>query len=494
MNKKLILRLIGFVMMIEAALMVLPVIVAFIYGEDDWLWFLVTAVPLGGIGFLFSRFKSNGRQLYSKDGYIITALAWIVMSLAGAVPFTISGEIPNYLDAVFETVSGFTTSGCTALTDIEAMSFSMLFWRSLTHWIGGMGILVFMLAIVNSGEGGSGLFIMKAESPGPEVDKVVPKVRQSAMYLYYVYAALTVIEIICLVIAGLPVYNSIIVAFGTMATGGFSYSSQSLGLLTFAQQNIVTVFMFIAGINFALFILALSGKPLKALKNEEFLSYAAIYVLACVLIAVNVYTSGNFDSVREAVHYTAFMVASVITTTGFSVTDANLFPLFSKTVILVIMFIGASSGSTAGGIKVSRVVIMVKSVKRRLKQIMHPRSVENVRFSGKVVSKQTEHGILFYFCIFILLFFGSLIIVSLDPAMDGDFLTAFSGVATTINNNGIAFGASSGSFSVFKWYSKVVFIIDMLIGRLEIFPIVVLFMSIINPVTSLTKKIKSKVA
>ena len=494
MNKKLIINIIGLVIMIEAALMVLPLIVALIYGEDDWIWFLITGVPLAGLGFLCRKIKAQKKQLFSRDGYIVTGLAWVVMSLAGAVPFTISGEIPNYLDAVFETVSGFTTTGCTVLTDIEAMSRSMLFWRSLTHWIGGMGILVFMLAIVNASEGGSAMFIMKAESPGPEVDKVVPKLRQSAMYLYYVYAALTVIEVICLMAAGLPLYNSFIVAFGTMATGGFSYSSQSLAMLTFAQQNIVTVFMFLAGTNFALFILVLTGKPLKALKNEEFLNYFGIYVISCVLIAANVFTQGNFETLREAVHYTAFMVASVMTTTGFSVTDANLFPLFSKTVILIIMFIGASSGSTAGGLKVSRCVIMVKSVKRHLKMIMHPRSVESVRFSGKNVSKQTEHGILFYICLFFLLFFGSLFIVSLDPAMEGDFLTAFSGVSTTINNNGIAFGASSGSFSVFAWYSKVVFIIDMLVGRLEILPIVVLFMSVVSPVGTLGKKIKRKIA
>lgn len=494
MNRKLILKTVGVVMVIEAALMVLPLIVALIYREDDWFWFLVTIVPLAGIGFLLTRLKTNKGQLYSKDGYVITGLAWIVMSLAGAVPFTLSGEIPNYLDALFETVSGFTTSGCTALTNIEAMSYSMLFWRSFTHWIGGMGILVFMLAIVNSTGGGSALVIMKAESPGPEVDKVTPKLRQSAKYLYYAYGLLTILEVVLLLCTGLPLFNSLIVAFGTMATGGFSYSSQSLAMLTFAQQNIVTVFMFAAGINFSLFILAVTGKPLKALKNEEFIWYAGIYAAACVLVAVNVYTAGNFETVRESVHYTAFMIASVITTTGFSITDVNVFPLFSKGIILTLMFIGASSGSTAGGIKVSRTVIMLKSVKRRLKQIIHPRSVETVRFDGKNVSAQTEHGVLFYFCLFIILFFGSLLIVCLDPAMEGDFLTAFSGVATTINNNGIAFGASSGSFSVFAWYSKIVFIIDMLIGRLEILPIIVLFARAVSPAASLTKKIKRKAA
>lgn len=493
MNKKLLLKNVGIVMVIEAAFMVLPLIIALVCSESDWIWFLATIIPLGGIGLILSMLKVDKKQLFARGGHVFTGCAWVVMSLAGAVPFTLAGYMP-YIDAVFETVSGFTTSGVTALTDIESLSYSMLFWRSLTHWIGGMGILVFMLAIVNASEGGSALFIMKSESPGPEVDKVSPKLRQTAKYLYYVYTALTLIEAACLVISGLSVYHAFIISFGTMATGGFSYSSQSLAMLTFAQQNIVTVFMLLAGVNFALFILALSGKPLKALKNEELICYAGIYVLACVMIAANLFTSGNFETLREAVHYTMFMTASVITTTGFSVTNANLFPLFSKTIILTIMFIGACAGSTAGGIKVSRVVIMVKSVKRHLRQIMHPRSVETIRFSGKSVSKQTEHGVMFYFCIFTVLFFGSLLIVSLDPAMEGDFLTAFSGVATTINNNGIAFGASSGSFSVFKWYTKVVFIIDMLIGRLEIIPIIVLFSNIISPAASLTKKIKRKTA
>ena len=494
MNKKLILKNVGLVMLIEAALMVLPLIVALIYGEDDWIWFLITIVPLGGIGFILKSLKIKRKQLYAKDGYIITGLAWIVMSLAGAVPFTISGTIPNYLNALFETVSGFTTSGVTALTDIESVSYSMLFWRSFTHWIGGMGILVFMLALVNAKDNGSGLFIMKAESPGPEVEKVVPKLRQTAKYLYYVYGAFTVLEVICLVITGLPVYNSFIVAFGTMATGGFSYSSQSLALLTWTQQNIVTVFMFLAGVNFTLYLLVIFKKPLKALKNEEFLCYAGIYVLTVVLIATNVYTSGTYETVRESIHYTAFTVASVITTTGFSITNTGAFPLFSKTIIMTIMFIGACAGSTAGGVKVSRTVIMIKSVRRHLRQIIHPRSVETVRYEGRELSKQTEYGVLFYMCLFILLFFGSLVIVSLDPAMDGDFLTAFSAVNTTINNNGVAFGAASGSFSVFKWYSKVVFIIDMLLGRLELLPIIVLISGTAEPVVSLTKKIRKKIA
>lgn len=471
--------------------MVVPAIVAVIYSEDDWIYFIGTAVPAAIVGFLLYSIKIKRKQLYGRDAYIITALVWIIMSLVGAVSLTVSGAMPDYLDAVFEIVSGFTTSGVTAFSDVEVLSHAVLFWRSLTHWIGGMGILVFMLAITSGSDGGSGLFIMRAESPGPEVDKVAPKLNQTAKYLYYAYAILTAIQIIALVIAELSVFDSFLVSFGTMATGGFAYLNTSLTTLTWAQQNIVTIFMFIAGINFALFVLAASGKPLEALKNEELRWYGAIFVIVSVLITVDVYNSGNYETVREAIHHTAFMVSSVITTTGYYTTDINVWPMFSQLLILFIMFLGACAGSTAGGIKVSRFAIMLKSARRYIRKIMHPRSVENVRFGGKEVSRQTEHSIMFYFCIFIVLFTGSFLIISLDPAMD-DFLTAFSAVTTTISNNGVAFGDAGVSFGIYAWYSKVVFIIDMLIGRLEILPIMVLFSTVISPVTSISRKVKRK--
>ena len=487
MNKKLILKVLGAIMVIEAALLLVPMVVAFIYGESDWKYFLYTIIGSLAVGLPVYNLKCEKKNMHALDGYLVVALAWIVLSAIAAVPLCISGYIPNYLNAIFETVSGFTTSGVTAMPDVEVLSYSMQFWRIMTHWVGGMGILVFMLAITPVAGGGSAMHMMRAESPGPTTEKISPKISTTAKYLYIIYFAFTVAEVIALMISGISLYHSILIAFGTMATGGFSYSNASLAMLTMAQRNIVTVFMFLAGVNFSLFFLMATGKFKTAIKNEELRWYAIIYVGLCVVLTLSVYFSNNFETVGEAIHHVAFMVASLMTTTGYSSCNFEAWPWFAKHLMLLFMFVGACAGSTAGGIKVCRIDIMVKSMKDSIHNLIHPRSVSTVRFNNKEVAADVIRGVRFYMCLFVVIYAVSMIIVCLDPR--GDFITAFSAIDTTINNNGIAFGGANGSFYEFTWYSKVVFIIDMLIGRLEIFPIIILLNRMVSPLMNGGRKV-----
>lgn len=480
MNKRLICKFIGLILIIEAALLLLPMGVAFIYGEKDWIWFVITLAGSAAVGIPMYLVKTSTKNLHASDGFLIVALAWIVLSAVAAVPFVISGSIPNYLNAIFETVSGFTTSGVTIMDDVEILSYSMQFWRIFTHWIGGMGILVFMLAISPVAGGGTAIHVLRAESPGPVVEKVSPKIATTARYLYLIYIGLTLAEVASLMISGLDMYHSFLIGFGTMATGGFSYLNASMATVTFAQQTIITVFMLLAGINFSLYFLLLTGRFKSVFKNEELRWYLAIYVGLCVILSFAVCINHNFDSVGDAIHHVAFMSASLMTTTGYASCDVNVWPWFAKHLVLFFMFFGASSGSTAGGIKLVRIGIGLKSIKNSLHSLMHPRSVSTVRYNGKEVQSEVIRGVHFYLLLFVVIFVFSMIVVCLDPK--GDFTSAFSAVDTTINNNGIAIEGAAGSMSGFAWYSKIVFIIDMLIGRLEIFPIMVLFGTIIMPV------------
>ena len=490
MNRRLILKIIGLIMLIEAALMVLPIIVALIYHEPQWKSFAMTAIVAAVVGLGLYMIKPKKKMLTAREGLLIVALSWVVLAAVGALPFVISGTIPNYLNALFETVSGFTTTGATILDDVEVLSNSMLFWRSFTHWVGGMGILVFMLTITPVASGGTALYLMKAESPGPVTEKISPRITTTAKWLYLIYFVLTGLEVLLLSLFRLPVFNSFLIGFGTMGTGGFSYLNSSLMELSWAQQTIVTVFMFLAGINFSLYFLVVTGKGLSALKDEELRWYVCIYVIVCVLIGINVYSAGSFATVRETIHHVAFGVASVITTTGFASCNMDLWPWFSKNILLVLMFMGACAGSTAGGMKVSRFGIAIKNCVRNMRKMMHPRSVRSVRFNRKEVSEEVCHSVLFYIIVLVLLTCISVFFVTLDPK--SDFTTAVSAVTTTINNNGVAFGGAAGSMSGFMWYSKVIFIIDMLIGRLEIFPVMILFARIFTPLTFPFRKVKHK--
>ena len=474
MNRLLVIKIMGAVMLIEAAFLVLPLIVALLCGEGDWIWFLVTIIPCAAAGaLLYFLIRPSNNRVHASEGFFVVALAWVLLSAIAAVPLFISGSIPDFLNAMFETVSGFTTSGCTAIDDVEALSNSMLFWRSLTHWIGGMGILVFMLAISPIAGAGSAIHILRAESPGPVTEKISPKISTTAKYLYVIYLGLTLLEMISLTISGMSVLHSSMISFGTMATGGFSYLNTSAAAFTSAQQTIITVFMVLAGVNFSLFFLIITGKGLAVFRNEELRWYLVFYFALVAVISVNLIMNNTMGSARETIHKVFFMVASLLTTTGFSVCSVDGWPAFSRNLIMLFMFMGACAGSTAGGIKISRVIIEGKSIKNGLRRLIHPRKVSIVRFNGKDVGVDVVRGVAFYFGLFAVLFAASMAIVSIDPLCD--FTTAFSAVNTTINNNGIGFGAAGGSFSVFKWYSKVVFILDMLIGRLEIFPMIMLF-------------------
>ena len=471
--------------------MLLPVIIAFIYGESDWKYFLLTIAGSAVVGGLLYLIKPSKQRLHAKDGFIIVALAWIVMSLVGAVPYVLSGLLPNYINAVFEAVSGFTTSGVTIIADVEIASHALLFWRSLTHWIGGMGVLVFMLALTPIA-GGASMHIMRAEAPGPVTEKISPKISQTAKWLYIIYLALTLLEVIALVICKLGVFESFLISFGTLATGGFSFLNSSLAAFTYAQQVVVIVFMVLAGINFSLFFLIVTGRFKKALTDAELLGYLGTILVVVVLISLNTFfVRDQFDTFGEAFHQSFFAGVSSLTSTGFAAYNYNLFPWFSKALLLLVMFIGGCAGSTAGGIKVSRWQIMIKAVRRYLRERIHPRSVNVVKFNKKEVEDDVVGGILIYFCIFILIYILSMFIVSLEKNMD--FTTTFSCVATTFNNNGIEIKTVDfGGYFNFHWWSRIVFIVDMLLGRLEIFPIVLLFTWLFTPVRNVYKKIRHK--
>ncbi len=490
MNARLIFKIIGLILLIAAAFMIFPLVVAFISGEEEWKDFLITIAGCVPAGLALYLPKTRKKTFHATDGFVAVALVWIVLSAVSALPFFLSGYIPNYLDAFFEAASGLTTTGCTIVDDIEIFPNSLLFWRALTQWIGGMGILVFMLSISQVVAGGGAIFLLRAESPGPTTEKISPKISVTARYLYLIYIGLTGAEIIALIISGLSAFKSIMISFCTMATGGFSYMNSSLAALTSAQQNIVTVFMLLAGINFSLYFLVLTGKALRAVKNEELWWYLSIVAGSIALLSVSTYTGGNFSSVGEAIRTSAFTTASVITTTGFSITNVDAFPWFSKALIMLIMFIGGCAGSTAGGLKVSRISLILKSIRNSLRKLTHPRAVYNTRYNGKDQSENLIRSVFFYVNLFMVIFVISVLIVSADQ--ECDLVTAFSAVNTTINNNGVALGGANGSLSGFAWYSKVVFIIDMLIGRLEIFPIMVLFSTMFTPVTKLFRAVRPK--
>ncbi|MCQ2512764.1 MAG: TrkH family potassium uptake protein [Lachnospiraceae bacterium] len=491
--RKIVLKTIGLIMLIEATFMLFPLVIALIYHEQDWKLFGMVIIATAIVGGLLFLLKPSKKQLYAKDGFIIVAIAWIVMSLIGAIPYVMSGLIPNYLNAVFEAVSGFTTSGVTIVADVEIASHAILFWRSLTHWIGGMGVLVFMLALTPIA-GGASMHILRAEAPGPTTEKLSPKISQTAKYLYLIYFVLTILEVIALVIAKLDVFHSFLISFGTLATGGFSFLNSSLAEFTMAQQGVVSVFMILAGMNFSLFFMAVTGKLKKAITDKELITYLSVLAAVIAALAINVFaTTDQFETFGQALHHSIFAGASALTSTGFAAYDYNLWPWFSKGLLILVMFIGGCAGSTAGGIKVSRFIIMIKAVKRHLKERLHPRSVNIVRFNDKEVENDVVGGILIYFSIFILIYVVSMIIVSLEPKMD--FTTTFSYVSTTLNNNGIDVSTvSMGGFANFNWASKIVFIVDMLLGRLEIFPIVLFFTWLFSPVTNLYKKMSHKVA
>ena len=472
MNKRMIAYILGILLLCEAGLLLLPTIVSLIYGESVVTSFLATIALLVATGLILVAMKPKNKTIYARHGLVIVALGWILMSLFGALPFYFSGEIPNYLNALFESVSGFTTTGSSILTDVEALSKSMLFWRSFTHWIGGMGVLVFIMAVLPLAGGGGDLHLMKAESPGPNVSKLVPKSSKTAQILYGIYLALTVLEILILLFGGMSLFESVTLTFGTAGTGGFGVLNSSIASYSPFCQGVITVFMTLFGINFNFYFLLLCKKFKDAFKSEELWTYLAIMASAIVVIAINV--KDMFASFGEALHHSAFQVSSVMTTTGYATTDFNQWPELSRMIMLAVMCVGACAGSTGGGLKVSRVIILLKSARREFRRISHPRSVKIITFDGNRVSDDTIRNTFAYFFIYVMIFAASVLVVALD---NFDFTTTVTSVIATLNNigPGLNMVGATGNFSEFGFLSKLVLIADMLLGRLEIFPLLFLF-------------------
>ena len=408
---------------------------------------------------------------YAKDGFVSVGLSWVVLSVMGALPFVISGSIPHPVDALFETVSGFTTTGSSILSDVEALPKCMLFWRSFTHWVGGMGVLVFMLTILPM-SGGYHMNLMRAESPGPSVERFVPTVKSTAKILYGIYICLSLLELLLLLVGKMPMFDALTLTFGTAGTGGFGIKNDSIGSYTTYQQTVITIFMILFGVNFNVYFLFLLKKIRQGLKNEELRAYLGIILGAILLITVNI--AGKFGNPFLAFHHAAFQVGSIITTTGYSTVDFNTWPTFSKTVLVLLMLIGASAGSTGGGIKVSRIVILAKSVKKELKQYLHPHSISKIKMDGKPVEHEVVRSINVFLIAYLLIYAVSMLIVSLD---NFDFTTTFTSVAATINNigPGLDLVGPAANFGILSVPSKLVLIFDMLAGRLEIFPLLLLF-------------------
>ncbi|MGI6008399.1 MAG: TrkH family potassium uptake protein [Ruminococcus sp.] len=471
MNTSMIRYILGSVLKFESLLMLLPCLVAVIYRESSGLSFVITILAGLACGFLLSHRKPSSTVFYLKEGFISVALSWILLSIFGALPFLISGEIPAVEDALFESISGFTTTGSSILTDVEALSHCVMFWRSFTHWIGGMGILVFILALLPMA-GGHRMYLMKAESPGPSVEKLVPRVRETAMILYGIYTFLTIIQIILLVAGGMPLFDSLCISFGSAGTGGFGIKNDSMAGYAPHLQVIVTVFMILFGVNFNVYFLILRKKFGQAFRSEEVRAYLAVILVSILIITWNI--SGSFSSIWDALRHAAFQVGSIITTTGYATTDFNLWPQLSQTLLLVLMFVGACAGSTGGGIKVSRLLIMFKTVKKELFSFSHPRSVKKIKMDGRPVAHETVRSINIFLIAYMLITTLSILLISLD---NFSFTTNFSAVAATLNNigPGLDLVGPVENFHLFSPFSKCVLMFDMLAGRLELFPLLLLF-------------------
>ncbi len=476
MNVSIIRYILGSVLKICALFLLLPCMVAIIYREYVGVYYLLTAAFCFGIGYVLSvKRPVTSTSFLLKEGCVATALSWIVMSLIGCLPFYISGEIPSFTDALFETISGFTTTGASILSDVEALSYTALFWRSFTHWIGGMGVLVFLLAVVPL-SGGSNINLMKAESPGPSVGKLMPNIRATARILYTIYLALTVLEILFLMFGGCPVFDSVTISFSTAGTGGFAIKNDSIAGYSSYVQWVVTVFMVLFGVNFNAYFFIISRKIMKAFSMEEVRTYFAMIAAAVVIIAINTFSIAG--SAVTAVKDAAFQVASIISSTGYATTDYNMWPETSKTVLILIMFIGACAGSTGGGIKVSRIIILTKSISKEIVSYIHPKSIRKIKLDNKTVPHDVVRSTNVYFITFVIIFCVSLLLITFE---NKDGITNFTAIAACINNTGPGLAAvgPASNFGHFGDFSKYVLMFDMLAGRLELFPMLILFQPVV---------------
>ena len=474
MNYKMIAKLIGLLLFIEAGLLIPPAIVALIY-EESLIPYIVSAAIMIVAAIPLFLIKPKVRDIYAKEGFVTVALMWISLSVFGALPFVFSGAIPNYIDALFETVSGFTTTGASILTEVESLPRGVLFWRSFTHWIGGMGVLVFMLAIIPSAGGGA-IHLMRAEVPGPTKGKLVPKIKHSAIILYSIYLFMTIAETIALILADMPLYDSVINAFGTMGTGGFSVRNASIASYNNpAAEWIIAIFLLLSGINYNLYYYILIRRYSDVIKNEELKLYLALTLVATAIITLNVWFSAvnTFDSVGDCIRTAFFQVTSIMSTAGFSTANFNLWPELSKTLLVLLMFLGACAGSTAGGLKISRFIIILKTMKKEIRHVLHPTSVAKIRVDGEVIPESTTRSAMNYLSFYTLGMAASLLLISFDGF---DFTTNATAVISCVNNIGPGLGAVGpmGNFAGYSLFSKFVLSLTMLFGRLEIMPMIIL--------------------
>lgn len=472
MNFRMIIYLLGVILLLVSALLLLPMLAALVF-EESVLPFAITVF----IGLLIAlpivRLKPKDTRIYSKEGFITVASAWILLSLFGALPFVISGAVPNYIDAFFETVSGFTTTGATIIESFEGISKSVHLWRTLTHWIGGMGVLVFMLAVLPS-DGGQAIYLMRAEVPGTDKGKLVPKMRQSALILYGIYVALTLLEVIALLISGLSFYDSVVVSLSTAGTGGFAvFGNSILGYANPAAEWIIAVFMFIFGINFNMYFLLLLGSFKQVFKNEELRTYTAISLCSVIVLCLN--NHALYDSISECIRASFFQVSSIMSTTGFVTANYMEWGTLSQALLLALMFIGACAGSTAGGFKISRFLIAVRSAFREVRHVRRPNSVNTVRLEGKVVKEESVRAVGSYMCIYVIILALSTLLISIFDSFG--FETNFSVALSTLNNVGPALGTvgAFGNMASYSYFSKIILSFNMLFGRLEMIPMLILF-------------------
>ena len=475
MNIALILYIIGRVLQIEAVFLLPSCVVALCCGEWQGWVYLAVAACAALVGQLICLRKPKNMRFLTREGFAAVSLSWLVLSAVGAVPLVLTGDIPSYTNALFEIISGFTTTGASILSDVEALSSASLFWRSLTHWIGGMGVLVFLLAVVPM-TGGSHMQLMRAESPGPSVGKLVPRVRSTAKILYLIYLSLTALEVLLLLVGGMPLFEALTVSFGTAGTGGFAVKNSSLGSYGPYLQWVVTVFMAMFGLNFNIYFLLLMRKFRQAAKNEEMRAYGLILLGATAIITWNLIRAGSAAGVPfgDTLRHSAFQVSSIMTTTGFSTVDFDLWPELSKSILVFLMFIGACAGSTGGGVKVSRIVILMKNGWNELRSYVHPRSVRRLKLDGKPLDEETSRSVGVYFFIYIAVFTVSVLILCRDGM---NFATNFTAVAATINNigPGLSLIGPTQNYGAYSHIAKYTMMFDMLAGRLELYPMLLLF-------------------
>ena len=471
MNFAFITYIIGWILNFQSMFLLVPSIVAMIYNEKSGFAFIISSIISVVIGILFTRKKPKNRSFYAKEGFVSVALGWIALSVSGAIPFIISGEIPNIYNALFESISGYTTTGATILSDVESLSKCVLFWRSFTHWIGGMGVLAFVLCILPLADGNN-MHLMRAESPGPSVGKLVPKVKSTAIILYGIYTALTIIECILLLLGKMSLFEAITTSFSTAGTGGFGIKNNSIAGYSMYIQNVVATFMVIFGVNFNIYFLLLVRKPKEILQSEELRTYLGIVLISTLIIGFNI--SDSISSIWVSIQQAFFQVASIITTTGFSTVDFNAWPQLSKFILVGLMFIGACAGSTSGGIKISRIIIACKNLKNEISSFVHPKRVQIIRLEGRKVGSDIVKSVNTYLVLLLLIFIASVFLVSIE---NGSFETNFTAVAATLNNIGVGLDGAgpTQNFGTFTPFSKCVFMFGMLAGRLELIPMIILF-------------------